>query len=171
MSMHRTNASACGARCCAADLKGAYVSAGNLSTGAPRFTFQPAAPEGCRYAEVTRGQLTKTLEDLGAPLVVFGDSMLRQAYLRLVMMMRGQERLLDYAIHTHAQYLTCDEADAFRISADAFRVVREEGDLPAMYQSRRIQVSTHVGRPATTLHCVMLIYLTELLVDWLCRRR
>jgi hypothetical protein len=35
------------------------------------------------------------------------------------MMMRGQERLLDYKLHTHAQYLLCDDRDAFRISANS----------------------------------------------------
>jgi hypothetical protein len=35
-----------------------------------------------------------TLESIKAPLVVIGDSMMRQLFLRLVMMMRGQQRLL-----------------------------------------------------------------------------
>jgi len=143
--MLRKKASACGARCCSADLTGKYILNGNLSTGAPRYVYQPAAPETCRYEEVTRGQLMKVLEELDAPLVVFGDSMLRQAYLRLVMMMRGQERMLDYAVHTHAQYLACDEADAFRVSSDGFRVSRKEAEAISMYHPSRIQVSLHAS--------------------------
>ena len=69
---------------------------------------------------MTRGQVLATLEELNAPLVVFGDSMMRQLFLRLVMMMRGQERLLDYKLHnSNAQYLVCDDRDAFRISANS----------------------------------------------------
>jgi len=68
---------------------------------------------------MTRGQVMATLEDINAPLVVIGDSMMRQLFLRLVMMMRGQERLLDYRLHTHAQYLLCEDRDAFRISANS----------------------------------------------------
>ena len=37
------------------------------------------------------------------------------ALLRLVMMLRGQKRLLDYHLHTNAHYVVCPEADVFRI--------------------------------------------------------
>jgi hypothetical protein len=66
---------------------------------------------------MTRSQVMSTLANINAPLVVIGDSMMRQFFLRLIMMMRGQERHLDYRLHTHAQYLLCDDRDAFRISA------------------------------------------------------
>lgn len=35
------------------------------------------------------------------------------------MMMRGQQRLLDYHLHTHAQYSVCKEADVFRIATNS----------------------------------------------------
>ena len=57
------------------------------------------------------------LENLNAPLVVVGDCMMRQVFLRLVMLIRGQQRLLDYKVLTNAQYLVCPEADAFRIAS------------------------------------------------------
>lgn len=82
-------------------------------------SYQPILPETCRYHPMTRGQVMATLEDINAPLVVIWDSMMRQLFLRLVMMMRDQERLLDYQLHTHAQYLMCDDRDAFRISANS----------------------------------------------------
>ncbi len=37
-------------------------------------------------------------------ILVAGDSMMRQLYIRLVHMMRGSRRVLDYHIHTHANY-------------------------------------------------------------------
>jgi hypothetical protein len=53
-----------------------------------------------------------------SPVVVAGDSMMRQFFLRLVMMMRGQKRLVDYHQHAHAMYAVCREADVFRLSTN-----------------------------------------------------
>lgn len=39
-------------------------------------------------------------------------------YLRMVAMMRGQSRLVDYRIHTHAQYQVCREVDFLRLAAN-----------------------------------------------------
>ncbi|KAH7623878.1 hypothetical protein NADE_008693 [Nannochloris sp. 'desiccata'] len=120
LSTIRSSASPCGAeRCCAASSPGAFLPDGTFANGAQRFSYQPLLPETCRYTPMTRGQIMATLEGINAPLVVIGDSMMRQLFLRLVMMMRGQERLLDYRLHTHAQYLLCDDRDAFRISANS----------------------------------------------------
>lgn len=117
MSTRRANATACGkGRCCLTDLRGTFSINGQLPSGAPRYEFRPVYPRTCRFTEMTRGQLMSVLERINAPLVVMGDSMMRQLYLRLVLMMRGQHRTLDYKMHTHAMYHTCDEADAFRIS-------------------------------------------------------
>ena len=48
-------------------------------------------------------------------ILVAGDSMMRQLFVRLVHMMRGSLRVLDYHIHTPASYSVCPE-------------VREEGN-------------------------------------------
>lgn len=47
------------------------------------------------------------------------------------MMLRGQRRLLDYHIHTHAQYSVCHEADAFRLASPS-----EDGSLTSSSQER-----------------------------------
>jgi hypothetical protein len=120
--------SPCGSRCCSADMGGRFIINGSVPGGATRYVYQPVAPATCSYAEVTRGQLLAALEQARGPLVVFGDSMMRQLYLRLVMAMRGQHRLIDYTIHTHAQYLTCDAADAFRLSPHAYRTSEDNAD-------------------------------------------
>lgn len=36
-----------------------------------------------------------------------GDSLMRQAFSRLVHMMRGHSRVVDYKMHTHAAYSIC----------------------------------------------------------------
>lgn len=76
--------------------------------------YQPL-DAACEYAQVTRGQIIHHLNTRGAPIVIFGDSMMRQLFLRIVMMMRGQQRLLDPHMQTHAQFAMCKEADAFRV--------------------------------------------------------
>ena len=44
--------------------------------------------------------------------------MMRQFFLRLVTMMRGQRRMVDYHQHAHAMYAVCREADVFRLSTN-----------------------------------------------------
>lgn len=106
----------CGDRCCRGDHHGDFTAGEEIfGSGAVRYTFQPT-DNSCRYNEITRGQIIRYFNKIGSPLLVAGDSMMRQFYLRLVMMMRGQQRLLDYHAHAHAQYAVCREADAFRIS-------------------------------------------------------
>lgn len=39
---------------------------------------------------------------------VVGDSLMRQLYSRLVHMMRGHSRVVDYKMHTHAAYAVCE---------------------------------------------------------------
>lgn len=51
-------------------------------------------------------------------LAVVGDSTMRQMYIKMVAMMRGQQRHLDYHIHTHAQYQVCREVDILRLAAN-----------------------------------------------------
>lgn len=48
-------------------------------------------------------------------IVVAGDSMMRQFYLRLVQQLRGQRRLFDYRVHTHATYSYCEEVRVLRL--------------------------------------------------------
>lgn len=50
--------------------------------------------------------------------LVIGDSTMRQLFLRMVAMMRGQQRVLDYHVHTHAQYQVCREVDFLRLAAN-----------------------------------------------------
>jgi hypothetical protein len=40
-------------------------------------------------------------------LQVLGDSLMRQLFSRLVHMMRGHARVVDYKMHTHASYSVC----------------------------------------------------------------
>jgi hypothetical protein len=110
MSMHRGIPSPCGGRCCDSTLLGKFITNPNHS----RYSYQPLESD-CEYDEITRGQLLHYLHLIDGPITVIGDSMMRQFFLRLVMMMRGQERLLDYHIRTHVQYHVCKEADSFRI--------------------------------------------------------
>jgi hypothetical protein len=41
------------------------------------------------------------------PCQVVGDSLMRQLFSRLVHMMRGHSRIIDYKMHTHASYTVC----------------------------------------------------------------
>ena len=127
MSMHRGRPSHCGQqRCCDSTLEGKFTSTPGITTNtfrtdmrdvpSTRYSYQPIDSE-CRYDEITRGQVLHYLHSIDGPITVIGDSMMRQFFLRLVMMMRGQERLLDYHIRTHVQYHVCKEADSFRVTS------------------------------------------------------
>jgi len=89
-----------------------------------RFQYRPSRRHGCRFEDITRGQI---LDHLGPrTVVVAGDSMIRQLFERLVQSMRGQTRSIDYNFHTFAQYLVCPEVDAFRLSTNS----QEENTSP-----------------------------------------
>jgi len=91
-------------RCCRGDHKGDFVVKGRAPGGKyDRFVFEPEDSE-CRYGEVGRGQILHYLRSRNSPIVVVGDSMMRQFFLRLVTMMRGQKRMMDYHQHAHAMY-------------------------------------------------------------------
>jgi len=45
----------------------------------------------------------------GIDIVVAGDSMMRQHFTRLVQLLRGRQRNVDYRVHTHGSYSYCDE--------------------------------------------------------------
>lgn len=49
-------------------------------------------------------------------ILVVGDSMMRQLFVRLVHMMRGARRVMDYHIHTSASYSICEQVDHFTMS-------------------------------------------------------
>ena len=103
-------------RCCRADHPGDFVNMGPAKGGKyTKYEYKPS-DSTCTYQEITRGQILHYLHSRGSPLAVMGDSMMRQFFLRLVMMIRGQTRLIDYHQHSHAQYSVCREADVFRIS-------------------------------------------------------
>ena len=116
MNTVRHGPSPCGERCCRADLQGDFQNIGPMpGRNTDRYEFQPTQ-DACKYAEITRGQILHYLHSRGSSLAVMGDSMMRQLFLRLVMMIRGEKRLLDYHQHTHAQCAVCREADMFRLS-------------------------------------------------------
>jgi hypothetical protein len=125
----------CGARCCRTAHVGAFspfddpqeatqpastsaaaLSAKLLQAPPPRLEFQPT-DSSCRYKLISRGQLMRYLAHHNSSLLFVGDSTQRQLFLRLVAMLRGQPRLVDFHIHTHAQYQLCREVDFFRIAA------------------------------------------------------
>jgi hypothetical protein len=119
MNTARKGPSQCGERCCRGDHIGEFVVKDVVpGINATQYVYEPRDND-CRYEPVSRGQILHYLNARGSPLVVIGDSMMRQFFLRLVMMMRGQSRLLDYHIHAHAQYVVCHEADSFRISTSS----------------------------------------------------
>lgn len=127
MSTKSVNPSPCGSRCCRADHHSGVFEV-NVVNEMTFSTFQPSDNE-CRYESVTRSQVLRYLGIRGSPIVVIGDSMMRQLFLRLVFMMRGQQRLLDYHLHTHAQYLVCNEADAFRLAIGSPNMSRASVDI------------------------------------------
>jgi hypothetical protein len=119
MTTKRRGPEPCGGeskRCCRADHKGDFVDVGPGTRGKyTKYEYRPTDSD-CQYQEITRGQILHYLHSRGSTLAVMGDSMMRQFFLRLVMMIRGQTRLIDYHQHSHAQYAVCREADAFRVS-------------------------------------------------------
>ena len=130
MSTRRAHPSPCGQRCCRADHEGAFANRGLCiyGTNASVYDFQPI-DNTCRYQSISRGQVLHYLHARRAIITVIGDSMMRQFFLRLVMMMRGQQRLLDYHLHTHAQYFVCREADAFRLATGSSNTSRASVDM------------------------------------------
>lgn len=122
MNTIRRGPSQCGRRCCRGDHAGDFIEKDHVpGTNAVQYMFQPTDND-CEYEPISRGQILHYLHIRGSPLVVIGDSMMRQFFLRLVMMMRGQEHLLDYHLHAHAQYAVCYEADSFRISTSSSNI-------------------------------------------------
>ena len=61
-------------------------------------------------------QVLEFLQAEQMDILVAGDSMMRQLFVRLVHMMRGAPRVLDYHIHTPASYSICAQADRFTMS-------------------------------------------------------
>ena len=83
----------------------------------PRVIFEPT-DSSCRYKEISRGQVMRFLAMHKSSFLIVGDSTMRQFYLRMVAMMRGQQRILDYHVHTHSQYQVCREVDFLRLAAN-----------------------------------------------------
>ncbi len=118
MTTDRSSVSPCGeGRCCRGDHEGDFAVAGHVGKKYDRHVFEPT-DSTCRYAEINRGQILHYLRSRNSPIVVVGDSMMRQFFLRLVTMMRGQTRMVDYHQHAHAMYAVCREADIFRMSTN-----------------------------------------------------
>ena len=63
---------------------------------------------GCQVLDFLQGEQMDIL--------IAGDSMMRQLFVRLVHMMRGAQRVVDYHIHTPASYSVCAQADRFTMS-------------------------------------------------------
>lgn len=122
MTTHRAGPSPCGERCCRADHAGDFTAGDAIpGSGAISYTFQPT-DNACKYEEIQRGQILHYLHSRGIPILVTGDSMMRQFFLRLVMMIRGQKHLLDYHVHAHGYYAVCPEADVFRLSTSSSNI-------------------------------------------------
>ena len=93
-----------------------------FTTNATRYVFKPATTSECTsstpdQADITRGQLFAYLHHHRTSILVTGDSMQRQLFERLIGMIRGQQRLLDHHIHTHARYQVCHERDLFEVAS------------------------------------------------------
>jgi len=93
------------------------IMGGGTAAPLPRLQFEPT-DSTCRYKEISRGQVMRFLALHNSSFVVVGDSTMRQAFLRMVAMMRGQQRLVDPHVHTHAQYQVCREVDFLRLAAN-----------------------------------------------------
>lgn len=134
MAHGRIDPPLCGDRCCRTDHHGEFklVGASNKTTSREdmyssslmssmdsnpaKWQFQPSHKK-CRYTEINRGQVMRLLSK-SKSIVVIGDSTMRQLYLRLIAMMRGQKRMLDLHVHTHIQYFVCREVDFLRLSTN-----------------------------------------------------
>ncbi len=118
MTTDRSGVAPCGeGRCCRGDHEGDFAVTGRVGNKYDRHVYEPT-DSSCRYAEIGRGQILHYLRSRNSPIVVAGDSMMRQFFLRLVTMMRGQARMVDYHQHAHAMYAVCREADVFRMSTN-----------------------------------------------------
>ncbi|KAG7667839.1 hypothetical protein NADE_002524 [Nannochloris sp. 'desiccata'] len=93
------------------------IMGGGTAAPLPRIQFEPT-DSTCRYKEISRGQVMRFLALHNSSFVVVGDSTMRQTFLRMVAMMRGQQRLVDPHVHTHAQYQVCREVDFLRLAAN-----------------------------------------------------
>jgi len=102
----------CESSCCTADPgPGAWI----VDKQAPGHkVFQPDA--GCVYYQYGRQEILESFQGASTDIMIVGDSFLRQLFVRLLHLMRGQERVVDYKIHTHASYATCDAADSFVVA-------------------------------------------------------
>jgi hypothetical protein len=86
-------------------------------------------------------QVLQYLQAEQMDILVAGDSMMRQLYVRLVHMMRGARRVLDYHIHT--------PADRFRMSpVNANRSVESFKKLDLDYLEVRPACFCHLCEPA-----------------------
>jgi len=104
-------------------------------------------------------QLLQYLQGEQMDILVAGDSMMRQLYVRLVHMMRGARRVLDYHIHTPGSYSVCAEADRFRISPlNSNRSVHSFKKLDLDY----LEVRHHSPSDAAPLHRAALLARTSL---------
>eukprot|EP00890_Picochlorum_soloecismus_P004535 jgi/Picsp_1/5082/NSC_02445-R1_---NA--- len=129
----------CGSRCCRTDHEGQFIRDEDSSTkyasesesysssllssldpDPPLLRFQPSDSQ-CRYMDINRGQILNLFSSHSHSnsLVVIGDSTMRQLYLSLIALMRGQTRFIDHHVHTHIQYFVCREVDFLRLSANS----------------------------------------------------
>ena len=94
---------------------------------------KPAAPECFRCSIATCD--ASFLRAQGIDIVVAGDSMMRQHFTRLVQLLRGRQRNVDYRVHTHGSYSYCDE-----VRGSAEHAAR----VPNLRQRRQMQATTWV---------------------------
>mmetsp|Transcript_3550 Transcript_3550/g.10331 ORF Transcript_3550/g.10331 Transcript_3550/m.10331 type:complete len:816 (-) Transcript_3550:2377-4824(-) len=104
----------CKTACCGGVVPGTFQ---NSTVEAHAYEYVADESAGCSYFNYRRAEILDKLLGENIDIVVAGDSMMRQNYLRLVQMMRGRHRIFDYRVHTHASYSYCDEADTFRTAS------------------------------------------------------
>jgi hypothetical protein len=63
-----------------------------------------------RYWQYNRAEVLGYFQVRQTDILVVGDWLMRQLFVRLVHLFRGARRVLDYNIDTHASYWVCDEA-------------------------------------------------------------
>lgn len=102
----------CANSCCTADPgPGSWIADRNAPG---HLVFKP--DNGCEYHQYSRAEILEFYQGTATDILVVGDSFMRQLFVRLTHILRGQERVVDFKIHTHASYATCDEVDNFLVS-------------------------------------------------------
>lgn len=104
----------CTSACCGGVVPGTFK---NSTTDPAVRDYVADDAAKCTYVDYRRAEIVEKLLGENIDIVVAGDSMMRQNYLRLLQLMRGRRRIFDYRVHTHASYSYCDELDTFKTAS------------------------------------------------------